>query len=78
MIAWIGNIFICIGLWRLGSKCRDAFFFSIVGEVIWIYWSASERLWSLTFICCVFCIMAIRGAILWNKKEPDQCLTPNS
>ena len=69
-ISWIGNLLIFLGLWRLGSKKRDAFFFSIVGEGIWIYCAAAQEMWSLTFLCSVLLLVAVRGLWEWNRKNP--------
>lgn len=36
MLSWIGNIFICIGLYLVGNKVRQAFIFSAIGEFCWM------------------------------------------
>ena len=67
LISWIGNVFICAGLWHIGSKKRWAFLLSIVGEVFWIIYSVNNRLWSLAFICCVFAALALRKFFKWKE-----------
>lgn len=69
MLSWIGNLFIVIGLWRVGYKDRNAFLYSIVGETMWILWSWSTANWSLLFICSVFNLLAFRNYIKWGKSE---------
>ena len=67
ILAWIGNLFIVIGLWGIGSKQRKAFIASIIGEACWIVSAALSGNWALFTICWVFLFMAVRGYILWGK-----------
>ena len=67
-LSWVGNILIVIGLWRVGSKDRNAFLFSIAGETCWIVWSALTGNWALTFICVVFNLLALRNYIKWGAS----------
>lgn len=67
LISWIGNIAIVLGLWFVGNKKRWAWYFSMVGESLWIAFSLATHLWSLAFICCVFLAMAVRNWIAWGK-----------
>lgn len=66
-VNWLGNILIILGLWRIGSKDRRAFLFSIAGETCWIVSSVATGNWALAFICTVFNVMAIRNFIKWGK-----------
>jgi len=66
---WIGNVLIFLGLWRLGSKKRDAFYWSIVGEAIYTWYGIENQIWSLVFLCIALLLNAVRGAYLWNKKD---------
>lgn len=66
-LSWIGNLFIVIGLWRIGYKDRNAFLFSIIGETLWIAWSVLTHNWSLAFICTVFNVLALRNYLKWGK-----------
>ena len=69
MLGWIGNVFIVVGLWKIGNRVRAAFLFSIVGESAW---TANALLreapdYALAFICCVFNIMAMRAWWKWGQ-----------
>lgn len=68
---WIGNAFIVLGLWGIGSKRRGAFLFSIIGEAFWIAYASSIGLWSLAFICVVFLLLAARGYIKWGEAPKE-------
>lgn len=68
MLGWIGNIFIVVGLWGVGSKIRNAFLVSIAGEGFWIANSYLRNDWALFAICWVFLLMALRGYILWGRN----------
>lgn len=65
-MGWIGNIFICIGLWFIGDKKRFAFLFSIVGESIWVAYSISIEMYDLAAICVVFALLAARSYMKWK------------
>jgi hypothetical protein len=69
LISWVGNVFICLGLWHIGNKKRWAFLLSILGEMAWIIYSLQTRLWSLAFICCVFATLAARSWVKWGKSS---------
>jgi hypothetical protein len=69
MLAWIGNLLIVIGLYKIGDKWRHAFLFSIAGEVLYIARSLAGRDYALAFICVVFCAMALRNWIKWGQDE---------
>ena len=67
MIGWFANVFIVIGLWRIGYKDRSAFLWTIVGEVIWTGYAAYIGMHSLSFICAVFAALAVRNYRKWGE-----------
>lgn len=69
---WLGNIFIVVGLYLMGNKNKNAFFFSFVGEVLWFFYAIAEKLYSLAFITVVFAVMAARGYYMWNKDSKKE------
>lgn len=77
MLAWIGNLLIVVGLWKIGDKWRHAFLFSIAGELLYVARSVANRDWALASICVVFCAMALVNWIKWGRPtgavvvEPD-------
>lgn len=66
---WIANILIVLGLYLIGNKQRSAFLFSICGEFLWVIWSIKHGMWSLAFICTVFCLLALRSYVKWGNDE---------
>jgi hypothetical protein len=68
ILSWVGNVFICLGLWYMGAKKWWAFLFSIVGETAWVVYSVEMKLWSLAFITVVFAGLAVRNLNLWRKQ----------
>lgn len=68
LIGWLGNIFIVMGLWKIGDKVRNAFIYSIIGESFWIFNALTRHDWALATICCVFNGMAIRNYQKWGKN----------
>ena len=67
MLGWIGNVFIVVGLWRIGNKVRSAFLFSIVGESCWTANAYLHGDWALVSICTIFNLMAVRSYIKWGQ-----------
>jgi hypothetical protein len=65
-ISWIGNIFIVIGLWFIGSKKRWAFIFSMLGEALWIAAAVRRHEFDLAFICVIFFALAARSYVKWG------------
>jgi hypothetical protein len=75
MLAWIGNLLIVVGLWKIGDKWRHAFLFSIAGELAYVARSVLLEDWALAFICVVFCAMAAINWVKWgrqtNQEDPE-------
>jgi hypothetical protein len=69
VLGWIGNIFIVIGLWRVGDKHRNAFLFSMVGEAFYVIRSYVLGDWALFSICWVFLLMAGRAYLKWGVND---------
>lgn len=67
MLGWIGNLFIVVGLWKVGNRVRHGFIASGVGELFWIANAHIRRDWALASICTIFFLMAIRGWVKWGK-----------
>jgi hypothetical protein len=67
-LGWVGNIFIVTGLWLIGSKNRKAFYFSVLGEALWVIKSLYADQYDLAVICCVFAVLAVRSYISWGKE----------
>ena len=65
MMGWLGNVFICGGLWGIGNKWRPAFLLSIAGELCWMLASYQLAQWDLFFICGVFAALAARSYVRW-------------
>jgi hypothetical protein len=68
ILSWTGNVFICLGLWYIGTKKWWAFLFSIIGEAVWFVYAIEIRMWSLAFITAVFAGLAVRNLYLWRKN----------
>lgn len=66
MLGWIGDLFIVVGLWKVGSRQRNGFLASIAGEACWIANAYLRSDWALASICVVFLLMAMRGYRLWR------------
>lgn len=66
-LGWLGNIFIVVGIWRVGNRQRNAFFFSIVGEIAWIIKSLYLGQYDLAVICGVFALLAVRSYVKWGR-----------
>lgn len=64
---WIGTVLIALGLWKAGDKNRNAFLFSVVGELLWVVYAVSIRLWSLAAICLIFAAIAARNFWKWSR-----------
>jgi hypothetical protein len=64
MTAWIGNVLILFAVWRLGSKHRDAWLWSIVGNMFWTYYGIQNGIWSIVFIDGIMAAVAFRN---WRK-----------
>ena len=69
ILGWIGNLFIVVGLWKIGDKCRHAFLFSIIGETAWVAKSLllPDPDYALACICAIFCGMAFRNWLKWGQ-----------
>lgn len=68
-VGWIGNIFIIIGLWKAGDKSRNAFIFSVIGEVIWVAYALYCNMYDLAFVCVIFGLIAVRNFLKWRKEK---------
>lgn len=78
MFGWIGNLFIVGGLWGIGSKVRNAFLLSVVGESLWMVASYQRSQWDLMVICGVFCALAVRSYVKWGQEaKPEPATEPH-
>ncbi len=68
-MGWVANIFICIGLWKQGSKIATAYVFTIIGEAIWCIYSLYSKQYDLAFICVIFCVLAARNLWKWRNDS---------
>jgi hypothetical protein len=68
-LSWIGNLLILVGMYKVGEKCRTAFLWSIAGESCWIVVAAGRDLWSLAFICAVFCLVSVFNYRKWGHDS---------
>lgn len=66
-LGWIGNIFLCWGIWEIGNKRRRAHMLTVVGEAAWIAKSLWIGQYDLAVICCVFLGLAWRCWIKWGQ-----------
>jgi len=64
MLAWMGNALILLSIWRLGNKHRDAWIWSILGNIFWTAFGVSEGIWSIVFLDGIMTAIAIRN---WRK-----------
>lgn len=76
ILGWTGSALLAWGLFGIGNKNRNAFFFSIAGESLWIVKSAMLGMWDLAAICCVFLFMAVRAYRAWGIPQPQDCTRP--
>lgn len=63
-MGWVGNLFIWYGLFKVGSKNRSAFLWTIFGEIIWFGYASYLGLWDLSISCLVFA-----GLGVWNYRQ---------
>ena len=68
LLGWIGNIFLCWGIWEIGNKRRFAHLLTVIGEVAWFIKSMVQQQYDLAVICIVFTFLAARCWIKWGKK----------
>lgn len=68
-MGWIANILIVIGLWQVGSKVRNAFLWTGVGEALWFTHAVHRGLYDLAALCLVFAGLAIRNWWKWGQDE---------
>lgn len=69
-MGWVGNLFIWYGLFRVGSKQRSAFLWTILGETIWVFYAAWWGWWDLAISCLVFITLAAHNYRQWGRVEP--------
>lgn len=65
-MGWIGNILIWIGLFLVGKKSRNAFLWTIAGELIWVFYAAVCGWWDLAVSCIVFVALASNNWREWG------------
>lgn len=68
MIGWIGNVFIVLGLYGIGDKRRNAFFFTIAGECCYIVHTFLNGDWAIFAAAWIFLAMAVRGYVKWGQE----------
>lgn len=72
IIGWLGSVCIFAGLYGVAHKRRNAFFFSIVGELAWVVKSVYLHAWDLLSMTIAFAVLAAYGYYAWGKAERDE------
>lgn len=67
-LGWVGNVFLCWGIWEIGNKRRYAHLLTVVGELAWIVKSLMVREYDLAVICGVFTFLATRCWVKWGTE----------
>jgi nicotinamide riboside transporter PnuC len=68
LLQWVGNLFVFLGVWYVGEKKRFCFLYSIIGNVLWVWYSCRTHLWSMVFLAGLFTILAVRNWYKWGKE----------
>lgn len=68
-MGWLGNLFIWFGLYRVGSKQRSAFVWTIIGEAIWVGYATYHGWYDLAISCVVFIALAAHNWRQWGKQQ---------
>lgn len=71
LLGWVGNFFLCWGIWEIGNKRRRAHLITVVGEACWIVKSLMPGTWlpDLAFICAIFLLLALRCWFKWAGEQ---------
>lgn len=67
-LGWVANVFVLIGMWRLGTKARGAFLWTVAGEALWVIYGFYLGMLDIALICILFGLMA---AINWWRWRPE-------
>lgn len=67
MLGWIGNVFLCWGIWEIGNRKRYAHLLTVVGETAWIRKSFLVKEYDLAVICTIFAFLAARCWVKWGQ-----------
>lgn len=69
ILSWVANIFLIIGMWKIGDRKRYAFIFTMIGEATWLVCAIVNGWWSMAFICVIFASAAFINYTKWKKYE---------
>lgn len=70
-IPWIGNVIIAIGLWKVGDKSRNAFLFTMVGEICYGIHTFLTGDWAIFVAVLIFFSLAVRNYIKWSHTDRE-------
>ena len=68
-MGWIGNLFIIVGLWKVGDKVRSAFIYTMIGEAFFAVHTGMNRDWPIFVAVLIFFSLAARNWWKWRSDE---------
>lgn len=67
ILSWAGTACLLLDMYLVGQKSRVAWVFCIIGELLWIVYSARTHLWPLLITCIAFFCLGIYNWFTWRQ-----------
>jgi hypothetical protein len=66
---WIAMIFTALNVWLLGSQDERGWWLGMIGNVLWIAYSAATAQLPLLILNVLFLGLNVRGMVKWRSDD---------
>lgn len=66
LLGWIGSVLLIVGAVVIGNKSREAFLWTIAGEIIWLIEGTRMNRVDIVVLSVVFLVINARNWFLWK------------
>jgi hypothetical protein len=66
---WIAMIFTALNVWLLGSQDERGWWLGMIGNVLWISYSAATAQLPLLILNVLFLGLNVRGMVKWRSDD---------
>ena len=69
LIGWIGNLFFIYGVWAIGEKRVNGFYFNFVGNFAYVVQGYMKGTSSLLVLSFLLMFLNVQGILKWRKDK---------
>ena len=73
-LVFVAMIFSIIAKWQLGNYKKIGWLFNLAAIGLWVIFALEVKCWSCLINNIVFAVLAVRGWVLWTRKDNEEVI----